>query len=101
MILILYSFSYVSHYTLIAILVNAIKLIERTKRTRALLYIIKGHLTNPGKGTYQDVALAVSNQTKTLINIPLKQKWIQTVKEVFCNGYRNGPSLADNLICIM
>ena len=64
-ILILYLFSYVSHYTLIAILVNAIKLIERTKRTRALLYIIKGHLTNPGKGTYQDVALAVSNQTKT------------------------------------
>ena len=64
-ILILYLFSYVSHYTLNAILVDAIKLIERTKRTRALFYIVRGHLTNPGKGTHQDVALAVSNQTKT------------------------------------
>jgi len=48
-ILILYLFSYVSHYALNAILVNAIKLIERTKRTRALFYIIKSHSNQPLK----------------------------------------------------
>ena len=82
-ILILYSFSYVSHYTLIAILVNAIKLIERTKRTRALLYY-KRPSNQPWKR-----------------NLPRRSFSRFKSNKNFQVSYNLMKRLAENLVCII